>query len=495
MAVYARASKDRSELRISVDRQVARGTKLAGELFPGLEAVVYADNNLSGADPDVDRPGYNELLAAIRRGDVAEVVCHEQSRLTRQPGQWDELVIVLHKAGIAKVHTVMKGVVPVEPGNRLVGRIMAVVDAEEAERTKARTLAAHQQLAGEGRPNGGRCYGYQRTKGDDGRPALEVDVDQAAVVVRIVDAICTGQSISSVVAELNAEGVATAQGGSQWRPSAVKSIVTKPAIAGLRSHKGVILGGARWDPIITEERWRQVARALGSPVVYDAQGRARKAPRGHRGSGRRWLLTGGLARCGLCGSRLVVGGQRARAGQEATTGRRWNPAYQCHFSVADACCKVSVTPADVVETLVVGAVLDALEQQPAMGARLADEPDPERNRLLAEIHEAEDTVHRAAELRGAGDIDWDTWETMHRPAKARADGARSRLASLSDPDVDLPPADQIRDRWELMPLRQRRALLERFLVSVEVGPRISGGHRPGTVADRVAERLTLRWRA
>jgi DNA invertase Pin-like site-specific DNA recombinase len=86
-------------------------------------------------------------------------VCHEQSRLTRQPAQWDERVVTLHKAGIAKVNTVQGRTVPVEPGNRLVGRIMSVIDAEEVERTRARILAAHEQLAGEGRPNGGRQYG------------------------------------------------------------------------------------------------------------------------------------------------------------------------------------------------------------------------------------------------------------------------------------------------------------------------------------------------
>jgi hypothetical protein len=106
-------------------------------------------------------------------------------------------------------------------------------------------------------------------------------------------------------------------------------------------------------------------------------------------------------------------------------------------------------------------------------------------------------MHRAAELRGGGDIDWDTWESMHRPAKTRADSAHTRLATLSDPDVDLPPADQIRQRWEAMSLRQRRVLLERFLTSVEVGPRVSGG-RPRSDEKRramLAERITLRWRS
>ena len=57
IAVYARASKDREEKRVSVDRQVARRVKLADELFPGVAVIHYVDNDLSGADPTVDQPG------------------------------------------------------------------------------------------------------------------------------------------------------------------------------------------------------------------------------------------------------------------------------------------------------------------------------------------------------------------------------------------------------------------------------------------------------
>jgi DNA invertase Pin-like site-specific DNA recombinase len=490
VANYARASRDREELRVSMGRQLSRGHKLAEDLFAGLAVVDYWDNNKSGGDPDVVRPGYDAMVAAIRRGEVADVICHEQSRLTRIPAVWDELVVTLTKAGITKVHTVQQGTVAVEPGNRLVGRIMAVIDAEELERIKARTLANAEQLAGEGRPNGGRYYGYRRFKGDDGRPQLVIDPDQAAVVRRIADAICAGRSIFSIVAELNTEGVPTPQGGQVWRSNAVRSVVSKPAIAGLRSHTGVIVGEARWEGILTPERWRQVLRALGSPVVYDAAGRPRKAPRVSHSNGRRWLLTGGLARCGLCGARMVVGGQRRRGGG-------WIPAYQCHtMSGPDACRKVSVSPAEAVERLVTDAVLDALDR-PEMAARLAAQPDPERQRLLDDLHDATDTMLRAGQMRGRGEIDWETWESMHVPAKARADAASARLAALADPEVDLPPVSEIHQRWEQMSLRQRRALLERFLEVVEIGPRVSGG-RPGTTEKRLAmvsERLTLRWKS
>ena len=137
-AIYARASLDRTERRISVDRQIERCRALAAERYPDLTVVVHQDNNRSASDPDVQRPGFDALVASIRRGDVAELVAHEQSRLTRRPEQWETLLVTLSMSGIERVTTVQQGMIPVAQGGRLLGRILAVVDAEESERIKLR---------------------------------------------------------------------------------------------------------------------------------------------------------------------------------------------------------------------------------------------------------------------------------------------------------------------------------------------------------------------
>ncbi len=103
-------------------------------------------------------------------------------------------------------------------------------------------------------------------------------------------------------------------------------------------------------------------------------------------------------------------------------------------------------------------------------------------------------MDEAAELRGAGIYDRARWERQFLPAKGRADATRAALAALPDPDIELASVDEIRHHWDELPLRQRRAVLERFLEVVEIGP-----GRPGRSAlsewERVDERVTLRWRA
>lgn len=507
VAVYARASKDREEKRISTARQLTEGVKLAGDQFPGMPVRTYEDDDLSGADPNVERPDYNRLIADIRLGHVVGVVTHRPSRLTRQPTQWQELVVTLTKAGIKTIHTVHNGQVAVDPGNRLVGGILNLVDAEEVERIRLLVRGAHKTIATEGRPNGGRYYGYtlipaavrEATGEGDRRAVLVVNPKEAEVIRRIADDLIAGYSLSSIAKALNDEKVDTPRpkrrdketkelvprANPRWTTRTVQYVVTKPTVAGLRGYKGQLIPTERWEAILEPDRWRQVLRALGAPTVIAADGRRHKAARSHRAS-RRWLLTNGLARCSLCDSPLTV----------VQKGRGEGAAYACHSNkTTTSCGRVAVGPAEVVEELVVEAVLLALEK-PEMAARLTRHPDPERAALLAELADAEATITEAVTLRGQGIYTAQQRDDQLYPAKARADRARAALAALPDPDVELPPADQIRSRWEddQMPLRQKQALLALFLEKVELLPGKPGRSKLST-KDRVEARLRLDWRS
>ncbi len=115
---------------------------LAHQLWLEAQVRTFVDNDLSAADPAVAR------------------------------SQWQAL---LDSRGIASVHTVREGERDVaEGGGRMVSRIMAAVDAEYAEVTRVRIRRALRQLAAEGRPNGGRVFGYVSAVGEDGRKTRAV---------------------------------------------------------------------------------------------------------------------------------------------------------------------------------------------------------------------------------------------------------------------------------------------------------------------------------
>lgn len=472
VAIYGRASIDKTERRISVDRQVARCRALAEDLWPGRVPVVFTDNNLSGSNPDVTRPQWDRLMAAIRAGEIEHVVAHEQSRLTRQPAQWDQLVVALTRAGIDKVHTVSQGAVPVNPGNRLLGRILAVVDADESERTSRRALAMHEHIADEGRPNGGRYYGYRRQYGPDGRPELVIDEDEARVVRLIIDGLAAGRPAGRIAEQLTAGDVPTGRDGRRWWSSTVLGVARRPHIAGLRLHNGKVVGDGRWEPIVDRARWERVQQIIGNAGGQPSR------PRRH-------LLTGGIARCGVCGAPVSTTQQKRPKGYVqayACSVRSWTPG---------ACGKVALGPISVVEDLVACAVLERL-RSPAAAAALTNHDDGDQARAFEEIAAAEARVARAAEMYGAGELDERTWRQMHQAARKAADEARGRLGRLGMVDIDLPALERIWDEWATMPLEQRRAVISRLVERVVILPRT--GRRPADPYERVTERLDIRWR-
>ena len=85
MAAYCRISNDPSGLEVGIARQRSDCGDLAQRIWPGATVRCFVDNDLSAADPSVERPGWQALLDALRSGAVDELVAYDQSRLTRQP--------------------------------------------------------------------------------------------------------------------------------------------------------------------------------------------------------------------------------------------------------------------------------------------------------------------------------------------------------------------------------------------------------------------------
>lgn len=84
VALYARQSTARPDLsEASPDAQLAAGGALAAS--PGWGVVhTFKDVGRSGWDPNAMRPAFEDLMSAVRAGEVDVVVVNELSRLTRK---------------------------------------------------------------------------------------------------------------------------------------------------------------------------------------------------------------------------------------------------------------------------------------------------------------------------------------------------------------------------------------------------------------------------
>jgi DNA invertase Pin-like site-specific DNA recombinase len=342
VAVYCRKSVDPTERGVSVTVQERNGRRFAAKHFPDLPVRVYVDNDLSAANPAVTRPAYQQLVHDVRAGNVAALVVREQSRLTRQPSEWEALCTTLQVAGIDVVHMTEGGPLSVTEGSRLPGRIMAVVDAEYVEQVRAKVKSSLAENASDGRPHARAGYGYQSIVGDDGRPARIPDPDTAPLVADMVQAIADGDSLGIVAERLNLAGVPTPRGAGRWQRATVRTIVTSQRIIGKRSHRGRITQ-AQWEPIVDRVTWEraQARLALAKPGTT-------------RDLRRSYLLTGGLVACATCGSALIS------ATSPTATGTA--PSYKCphHSRVPGACGKCSIL-ADRLEDHVTGLIAAYLD--------------------------------------------------------------------------------------------------------------------------------------
>lgn len=523
--VYGRASSDPKDQRISVDRQIKLGTARAADLWPDAEIRVFRDDAITAADPATYRPGFAAFLTTIRaarKGELAGVVVNEQSRLTRQgTGAWDELVVTLTKAGVTKVETLRAGPVSVEPGNRLVGRLLAVIDAEEVERTKARVQDAHRELFNEGRPSGRAPYGYRSTRGADGRPHLEPDPAEAPVVADVFAWTLEGHAMSVIADRLNTAGVAPRaarwtfkddRAVSGWKANAVRALLTSPTVAGLRGHTdadGVLhTVPAKWAGLVDVDTWNRVQRMLAQPTtVTGANGETYRVRTMPAAKPRRYLLSGGrrrgiagqpgetygVLRCGKCGMPLVAQTQSRRNGERM-------PSYSCHPKInaepkageeagAKACGGVSISPADAVEMFVVAAIQRRLAESSKLRARLNATHDADADRWRAQRDAAKARMLDAGTRYGARAIDADTFEAMHGPAKADYDTAVAHLETMTS-ELDLPSADDVIERWETLTLARQRAVVERLIERIDVAPGYRG--RAGFARERLGLPV---WRA
>jgi site-specific DNA recombinase len=264
---YVRISDDRAGDAAGVGRQEADCRVLAERRGWAVDDV-YTENDTSAFKrrkvrlPDgstalrVDRPAFRKLLADLASGAVGALVAYDLDRIARDPRDLEDLIDVVetHKIPTAAV----TGSLDLSTDSGVTMARIAVAIANKSSRDTSRRVARkHLELAEQGKVGGGgiRSYGYAR----DGMTVVE---SEAAVVREIAQRVIGGHSLSVIARDLTARAVPTVQGVPHWSSRSVHSVVSKGRNAGLREHKGEIVGPATWPPIIDRETWEHVKGAL-----------------------------------------------------------------------------------------------------------------------------------------------------------------------------------------------------------------------------------------
>jgi DNA invertase Pin-like site-specific DNA recombinase len=272
--------------------------------------------------------------------------------------------------------------------------------SEHTKRGMAKAAAA-------GRTNGGpRRFGFEKA---DGSGTLTPRPEEMAVVELMFQMAHAGKSQSAIARELNAAGYRTARGHAWSQPQIGQVLRDRIWLGELVNMAGTF---KVMEPLIDPELWNGVRRAFG-----------RSGERCGRPS-EKFLLVGGLLRCGSCGSSM-----RTR-NEHYTDGTRKN--YE-HYSCAgrrygSTLCKQGAVRREGID----GAVLAYFENVGLdIDATLA-ELTGERDRRLALI---DGKLTQARKVVADGERQIERLDTMMRDEGQTLDEWR-RLAAVPQREVE-----------------------------------------------------------
>jgi DNA invertase Pin-like site-specific DNA recombinase len=340
-AIYARISEDRNGGRLGVDRQEADCRELAARLGWNVTAV-YVDNDIS-AFTGKKRPDYTSLRNAMVNGTITHVISWHTDRLHRTPRELEDYIDASEVNGTV-THTVKAGLVDLStPGGAAMARTLCAWARYESDIKRERTKAWAKQRAEHGKAPGGiRPFGWSSDR-------INLDPVEHAIITDIAKRLIAGESLRSVVADLNRRRIPTVTWHppltfKTWSPTVVRSMMLRARLAGWRTHNGQIVARGEWQPALEQDTWEQLQAVLADPGRQSG------------GTGGRVNLLTGLALCGHCDQPVTIqyGGPKRPVNSRN--------AYGCK-----ACGVWRAQPA--VDDYVKGATIAVLE-------KMEHEPDP-----------------------------------------------------------------------------------------------------------------------
>jgi site-specific DNA recombinase len=436
-AVYCRISKDKTGQRAGVERQESECRALAQRLGWSV-AGVYVDNDIS-AFTGKRRDDYERLLTDIEAGRVTAVIAWHPDRLHRRSAELERYINLCEPCGVP-THTVQAGLWDLStPSGQLVARQLGAVATYESQHKAERIKAARVQQAKAGGHHGGiRPFGYEK----DG---VTIVPDEAAEIGKMASALAGGQSMRSVVRDLNVRGVPSATGKvGRWRSQQVRELMLSPRIVGLSSHQGKVVGKAAWAPVIDETLWNTVGSILRNPARRSNEGRAGTVA---------WLGSGTYV-CGVCGER------RMRAGRAGSRGRE---IYRCANRDSDARLHVSRN-ARVLDAYVGKAIVKRLSSKPGyVEALLRRDEGVDTAALRAEELSLIERKNELAAHAGAGEIEPGQLVTATKVINTRLAEIADQLAAAGHRSPLEPlQGGNIEELWfgeNGLTLAQKRAIL------------------------------------
>jgi site-specific DNA recombinase len=449
-AIYTRISED-DGTALGVGRQEKDARALADRKGWDV-ARVYVDNDVSATRSKV-RPGYQQMMQAIDRGDVDAVVVWDVDRLTRTPRELEDIIDLADRRGLA-LASVGGDIDLATPQGRMTARIKGTVARHETEQMSRRIRRSNDERAARGDVHGRPGYGYTRAL--DG--TLIVDEEQAAIVREAAHRALAGESLRSIAKDLIGRSVGSPGRSGTWNTTTLRQLLLRPSVAGLRQHRGQIIGRLNVPPVIDEDTRTRLVILLTDP-----------SRRSHTRGKTPVHLLSGIALCGRCGGKMHRLVPWVTKDENAKT-KSQPAAYAC-----SECYRVRRKQVPVDE-YVTELVLSRLEQPDAINVFTSGDDEQVRHAhdRLATI---DAKLAEAADAFADGSIDGAQLKRITE--RLRIDQERAKV-TLTDAMPKAIPSEVVglhaRRAWEGLSMDKKRAVIT-VLMTVTIlpsGPGIRG---------------------
>ncbi len=160
----------------------------------------FSDAAISGGT--ASRPGYQALLAAARRREFDVIIAEDSSRLWRNMSEQAPPLAELADLGI---HVITHDLDTRQESAEILGSVLGSMASQYRKEIGRRTRRGLEGLARNGKPAGGRSYGYIPAS-QSGTGQIEIDPEQARVVRQIFEWRAQGWSSARIAGELNQRG-------------------------------------------------------------------------------------------------------------------------------------------------------------------------------------------------------------------------------------------------------------------------------------------------
>lgn len=370
---------------------------------------------------NIERPDYQRLRRLVEDGRVSEVVAVRLDRLGRLASECDAFIELCDRKGTAVTTRDDGRLTMATPEDLLLTRLKASLAQGESMKISQRIHKARQQGKRDGRPMKKPCFGYRLSVD---RKRLELDPEQAAVAMELINALRDGQWRMQPILERFAGRIPLNS------VRALRSWLLNPTIRGalaygqLKNHRFEEVLWNQHDALLSREDFAAMQ------VVMECNRRLW----GRHGQKTMRALTG-LCVCRECGNKLVY-----------IPGRRW-PSLRCR---GDTCSQryKGVREAEL--------LLFATE---AMAAQAA-----ERLAAMAQVQDSPEVALLKAQI--------ETLQAQNDPDLADAlDRKQNRLnALLNEPVLDQELVSKIADpRWfDSLNYDELTLVLHQVVASIEV---------------------------